>query len=135
MKIPQIDKQIFQRFNIKLAYLFGSQAKGNAAAESDFDIAVLFEKGNNHPDSLDKTVYLKEDLRDYFPNEVDIVALNQANSLLKYEVISNGRLLYAEDEKFRLDFEVLSINEYIDDKYTLEIYYDALNKRIEQGVF
>lgn len=135
MKIPKIDKQIFKKFDIKLAYLFGSQAKGKAASESDFDIAVLFEEDDGHPDFFDKTVYLKEDLRNYFPNEVDVVALNETNSLLKYEVISNGQPLYVEDEKFRLDFEVLSINEYIDDKYVREIYYNALKERIEKGVF
>lgn len=134
MKTPQIDKQIFQKFKVKLAYLFGSRAKGIAVKESDFDIAVLFEEGDGHPDFFDKGAYLKEDLRDYFPNEVDIVALNKANSLLKYEVISNGQPLYIEDEKFRLDFEVLSINEYIDEKYVREIYYSALKERVEKGV-
>lgn len=135
MKIPQIDKKIFKKFNIKLVYLFGSRAKGLFVGESDFDIAVLFEEGNGHSDFFDNTVYLKEDLRDYFPAEVDIVALNEANSLLKYEVISNGQLLYAKDERFRLDFEVLSINEYFDDKYVRDIYYNALKERIAKGVF
>lgn len=135
MRIPRIDKQIFKKHKVKIAYLFGSQAKGNAAKESDFDVAVLFEKGDGHPDFFDKSVYLKEDLRDYFPNEVDVAALNEAGNLLKYEVISNGHLLYAEDEDFRLDFEVLSINEYIDEKYVRELYYNALKERVEKGVF
>lgn len=133
--IPQINEQVFQKFSVKLAYLFGSQAKGTADKKSDFDIAVLFEEGDGQPDFFDKGVYLKEALRDYFPNEVDIVALNEANSLLKYEVISNGQLLYTADEKFRLDFEVLSITKYIDDRYMREIYYKALKERIEKGVF
>ncbi len=130
-----INKDIFQKHKVKLAYLFGSQAKGNAAEQSDFDIAVFFEEGNGHCDFFDKTVYLKEDLRDYFPSEVDISALNKANSLLKYEVIANGQLLYCCDERFRLDFEVLSVNEYIDDKYVRDIYYNALEERIEKGVY
>lgn len=131
----KIDPNLFKKFNIKLAYLFGSQAKGLSVAESDFDIAVLFSEKADKSDFLDEATYLKEDLRSYFPNEVDVVPLNNAGSLLKYEVISNGRLLYAEDERFRLDFEVLSVKEYIDDKYVRDIYYNALSERIEKGVF
>ncbi len=130
-----IDKDIFRKHNVQLAYLFGSQAKGNAAPESDFDVAVLFEEGDEHPDFFDKTVYLKKDLRDYFPAEVDVVALNKASSLLKYEVISNARSLYIKDENLRLDFEVLSINEYFDNKYSRNIYYNALKERVEKGIF
>jgi predicted nucleotidyltransferase len=130
----KINKNILKKHKVKLAYLFGSQAKGNAREQSDFDIAVLFEESSSHPDFFDRSVYLKEDLRNYFPNEVDIVALNKADSLLKYEVISNGQHLYIENEGLRLNFEVLSINEYIDDKYVRDIYYRALEERIEKGV-
>ena len=135
MNIPQIDKQIFKEFHIKLVYLFGSRAKGNVASESDFDIAVLFQENGDSLHFFDKIFYLKEKLRDYFPNEVDIVALNDANSLLKYEVISNGILLFADSERLRIDFEVLSAKQYIDDRYIRDIYYKALKKRIETGVF
>ena len=135
MKIPKIDEKSFKKFNVRLAYLFGSRAKGNAAPESDFDIAVLFEKDGGRTDYFDKAIYLAEDLRNYFPTEIDIVALNQAGSLLKYEVIANGQLLYRSDEKFRLDFEVSSVNEYIDDKYVRDIYYNALKERVEKGVY
>jgi predicted nucleotidyltransferase len=135
MNIPQIDKQIFKDFHIRLVYLFGSRAKGNVASESDFDIAVLFQENGDSSHFLDKTFYLKEELRDYFPNEVDIVALNDANSLLKYEVIANGILLFADSEKLRTDFEVLSVKQCIDDRYIRDIYYNALKERIEKGVF
>lgn len=131
----KINKNIFKKHKVKLAYLFGSRAKGNAARKSDFDIAVLFEKENDHTDYFDKAIYLADELRDYFPAEIDIAALNQAGSLLKYEVIANGRLLYSCDERFRLDFEVSSINEYIDDKYVRDIYYNALKERVEKGVY
>lgn len=130
----KIDPNLCKKFNIKLMYLFGSQAKGNAAKQSDFDIAVLFSEKVDKSDFLNEVAYLKEDLRSYFRNEVDIVPLNNAGSLLKYEVISNGQLLYAEDERFRLDFEVLSVKEYIDDKYMRDIYYKALSERVEKGV-
>lgn len=131
----RIDEKLFKKHNVKLAYLFGSRAKGEAAPNSDFDIAALFEEGDGHPDFFDKTVYLKEDLREHFPAEVDVTALNGAGSLLKYEAISHGQLLYAKDERFRIEYEVLSVNEYFDDKYIRDIYYHALEERIAKGVF
>lgn len=128
-----IDKNIFKKHKVKLAYLFGSQAKGNASEESDFDVAVLFEEKPEVLDFFDESAYLKEDLRPYFLNEVDVAALNNAGSLLKYEVISNGHVLYSDDESYRIDFEVRSTKEYIDNKYILDVYYTALEKRLKEG--
>ena len=133
MKIPQIDKKIFQKFNVKLAYLFGSQAKGNAAAESDFDLAVLFEEAGDKHNLFEKTLYLAEELRDYFPKRIDIVSLNDAPLLLKYEVVSNGQALYCANEAERIDFEVLIIKEYIDEEPLRNLYNQGLYKRILQG--
>ena len=126
----KVDKNVFRRANVKLAYLFGSRAKGVSAKKSDYDIAVLFKKKNGSSFFLNEASGLKDALRKYFPNEVDIVPLNDANSLLKYEAISAGIPLFSEDEKFRIDFEVLSVKEYIDDQYMRDIYTDALTKRL-----
>ena len=131
----KIDPNIFKKHQVKLAYLFGSRAKGNAVEESDYDVAILFEKETDGLDFLDRAAYLKEDLRPYFPNEVEVVPLNEADSILKYEVISNGQVLYSYDEGYRVDFEVAAITGYIDDRHTLDIYYAALEKRVNEGVF
>lgn len=128
-----IDKNIFKKHKVKLAYLFGSQAKGRPAPESDYDIAILFAKETDDIYFLNETAYLIDDIRPYFPNEVDIVPLNAADSLLKYEVIYYGKLLYADDERGRIDFEVSSLKEYIDDKHVRDIYFSALEKKIEEG--
>lgn len=130
MKPIQIKKHIFKKHYVRLAYLFGSQAKGLSAKKSDYDIAVLFKKKKGSSFFLNEASGLKDALRKYFPNEVDIVPLNDANSLLKYEAISAGIPLFSEDEKFRIDFEVLSVKEYIDDQYIRDIYTDALTKRL-----
>ena len=135
MKPIEIKKRIFKKFNVKLAYLFGSRVKGSSVKKSDFDIAILFKEKNNSLDFFDETIYLKDALIKYFPNEINIVALNDADSLLKYEVISHNILLYSDDQKFRIDFEVLSVKEYIDDQYMRNIYFDALTKRIQKGAF
>lgn len=133
MKIHHIDKQIFQKFNVKLAYLFGSQAKGNPAPESDFDIAVLFKKPPSDSLALRETMNLSSDLSEYLPAKIDIVSLHYAPLLLKYEIVAHHQVLYCEDERDRINFEVAVIKEYIDEEPIRRLYNDALYKRILQG--
>ena len=129
-----IDKNIFKKHNVKLAYLFGSRVKDNAAKESDYDVAALFKELQD-PLALVETMNLSADLRAFFPSKVDLVSLNFAPLLLKYEVVAHNQVLYCEDEKERIDFEVRTTKMYLDEKYTLEIYYRAMEERIKQGVF
>ena len=131
MKIPKIDEKIFKKFNVKLAYLFGSQAKDNSASQSDYDIAVLLENPSDNL-ALEETSFLSLELNKFFPAKVDIVSLNAASLLLKYEVVAHSQVLYSEDEKERINFEVSIIKEYIDEEPLRNLYNQALYKRILQ---
>jgi len=130
-----IDKELFKKHKVKLAYLFGSRAKGNAAPESDFDLAVLFEEPPSDSLALRETMNLSSDLYGYFPAKIDIVSLHYAPLLLKYEVVAHHRVLYCNDEKERINFEVAVTKEYIDEQYVRDIYYNALKERIEKGTY
>lgn len=132
---PKIDKGIFKKHKVKLAYLFGSQAKGNAAETSDFDVAVLFKRPPSDPLALRETMELSSDLSKFFPNKIDVISLHYAPLLLKYEVVAHNTVLYCENEKERIDFEVAVTKEYIDEQYVRDIYYNALKERIEKGVY
>ena len=127
-----IDKNIFKELNIKLAYLFGSRAKGSSAEKSDIDIAVLFEKNPFDPLALKETDALLRKLRVFSTAKFDIVSLNNASLLLKYEVVAHGQPLYCEDEAERINFEVLIIKEYIDEEPIRKLYNKAFYKRILQ---
>lgn len=129
-----INKDIFQKHKVKLAYLFGSQAKGIAGPESDFDVAVLFKEPPLDPLALRETMDLSSDLYTYFPAKIDIVSLHYAPLLLKYEIVAHSQVLYSKDEKERINFEVSVIKEYIDEEPVRKLYNDALYKRILQGV-
>jgi len=95
---PKIDPKIFQKYGVKIAYLFGSRAKNFAAPNSDFDIGVLFKE--NSSDLLDRSFRLGSELQKFFPAEVDVRVLNQAPSLFRYEVISCN-LPYIRDIYFQ----------------------------------
>lgn len=129
----KIDERIFKKFNVKLAYLFGSYAKSSSAPESDIDIAVLFKEQPSDPLALKETTFLSLELAKFFPQKVDVISLNNASLLLKYEVVSSGRILYCESETDRINFEVSVTKEYIDEAPIRDIYNQALYKKILQG--
>lgn len=132
MRIPHIDPEIFKKFHVKLAYLFGSRAKGNAGAGSDYDIAVLFAKEPRDSLAMKETALLSLELKKYFPKRLEIVSLNAAPLLLQYEVVAHGQPLYCQDGAQRSQFEVLVIKKYIDEQPLRDLYNQALHKAILQ---
>ncbi len=71
---------------VQAVYLFGSQARGQEKEDSDIDIAVLLE--NNYTEkSGEIKVKLYEELIKEGLDNIDLVILNQASALLKYEVV------------------------------------------------
>ena len=71
--------------NILVAYLFGSYARGVETLQSDADIAVLLsEVPEKH---LEYYLHLERKLAEALEKDVDLVFLNDAPPLLKYQVI------------------------------------------------
>ena len=134
MKI-EINKDICNQYRVKLLYLFGSKAKNTSSNKSDLDIAALFEDEITDFSLLKRLSELSAELSKNLPGSIDLVSLNNASSLLKYEVIANNQLLYSRNEEERIMYEVLAVKEYIDNQRIRDIYYNALRKRITEGVF
>jgi hypothetical protein len=88
---------------ILAVYLFGSQSTGKAKPESDLDLALLLYPGQEDDFSL---LELAVSLEKALGRRVDLVILNRAGELLKYQVRRYGRLLYDRDPRLRKQFEV-----------------------------
>jgi len=127
---PKIDPKIFQKYGVKIAYLFGSRAKNSAAPESDFDIGAFFKEDGS--DLLDKSFRLGSELQKFFPAKVDVRVLNGAPSLFRYEVISCNLSLYCKNEDERIEYEVRTAKEYIDDRHIRDIYFQAVCERLSK---
>lgn len=110
--------------DILVAYLFGSMAKGAAGRLSDVDIAVLTSK--DRPLTLDDRLCLMGKLADILRREVDVVALNEAPPLLRFEVIRWGKVLYCRDEAERIAFEERAIDDYLDMNRIEKEYLECL---------
>jgi hypothetical protein len=117
----------------ELVYLFGSQPRGKAWAESDVDVAVLLGPSVPRERYGMVRVQLISELMSVFgSNEVDVVILNQASPLLTYAgVIQGGRLLFEKDRLSRIRFEVRAFQEYVDTAPLREIQNRYLKEAIQ----
>lgn len=121
-QILELKKLFGKHSEIKLVYLFGSQATGKAGKMSDFDFAFYL-------DTKDKSKYfdLKLELigkiaRIIKNDKVDIVILNTTESPeLKYFIIKDGKLIYSK-EPYKLLVEPRILNEFFDFNTQLKKY-------------
>lgn len=130
----KIDKNLLQGLDINTLYLFGSRVRGVFDKSSDIDIAVLFSKNLAPQAAFENIILLEDSLRQLNPFLFDLVPLNSASSILKYEVISNSKILYCADNNHRIDYEVKSIKEYIDEQFYRNIYNNLLSERILERI-
>jgi predicted nucleotidyltransferase len=95
-------------FPVALAYLFGSQATGRAGAQSDCDLAVLFDCKVTSDDRY----LLAHQLTELLDRDVDLVDLACAPVELVYNVIATGQILYEKDRTTRVEFKARALGLY-----------------------
>jgi predicted nucleotidyltransferase len=78
---------------VKLAVLFGSTARDQARKDSDVDLGLLLD-----PVSRSERLHVEAELARAAAREVDIVYLNEAPPLLRFEIARDGILLLEREE-------------------------------------
>ena len=97
--------------DIVAVWAFGSAADGCVRPGSDQDIGVQFDP----EPGIDRLCQLRADITGALDFEdVDLVLLNDASSILRFQAVS-GNLLYSADEGKRAAFVSLACREYEDD--------------------
>ena len=92
------------------AWAFGSAQEGQVAPGSDVDVGVWFEA----PPSFELQLALLARLQGTLGvDEVDLVVLNEANPILRFEALS-GQTLYCRDRSRCAGFASLTAREYED---------------------
>lgn len=76
-------------------YSFGSRARGQGTARSDFDLAILLSTPISLREELRLRAGVVEELR---TDDVDLVLLRNAPPALRYEIVATGRRMFARDE-------------------------------------
>ncbi len=121
--------------SVKLAYLFGSTARGESNCLSDIDIAVLFDDALLRKESFDPQVELISELTCILKTDnVDLVVLNDSPLLLTYNIIREGIILKS-DEPLRVKFETKVMSRYLDERYHIERHAKESLKRTSESGF
>ena len=104
-----------------LAYLFGSQARHGRG--QDVDLALLMPE--------EKRPYtLQQSINEFLDTErIDIIDLRRATPVMRFEIMSTGRCIYAHDEDIQIDMELSWLREYKDTAWLRKKHEQALRER------
>ena len=109
---------------VQLAYLFGSLVAGQHG--HDVDLALLMA-GDHKP------YRLRDQIIDCLGTErVDIVDLQRAAPVLRFEIVSSGRCLHSRDPDLPLAFALATVRLYQDTNYLRQVQNEILQERMEQ---
>ncbi len=112
---------------VRLAYVFGSMARGEARASSDVDIGVVLDATMPPVDLAE----LAEKLEGALSRRVDLLDLDRASPLLRRELLRDGVLLLCRDEVERAEFESRALAEYLDTQHLRDVQRQYLRERVE----
>ena len=111
--------------SIRLAVVFGSVARERSRRDSDVDIGVLLDE--NGPDIAQA---LEVDLSRALRRTVDLIVLNTAPPLLRFEVAREGEVLFARDPYDWTDFKARAMVDWWDWAPTARRLHAAVAARL-----
>ena len=115
---------------IRLAVLFGSAASGRARPDSDVDIAVLGE----HELDAGAESRLARTLSLATGRNVDLIRLQRASTLLKWQIASKGVPLVERTPGEFARFRAMAASEYLEFAPAFSYHGEIFRRRlIEQG--
>lgn len=111
---------------MRFIILFGSRVSCGIRKDSDFDVAVLTESEKNISKDIDyynDILFFLSDALDIPDYKLDLTNLNNANPLLRYEVVFSGELLYGDRTDYD-EYRAFAFKDYIDARplFNLEKY-------------
>lgn len=112
---------------VRLATAFGSVARGDERSGSDVDIGLLLD-----PHTPELRSRIEADLGRAAGREIDVVYLDAAPPLLRFEIASDGVLLAARDRSDWVDFRARAMIDWWDWAPTARIITDAAIRRLRE---
>jgi predicted nucleotidyltransferase len=112
---------------VRLAVLFGSTARGASKEASDLDVGVLFEPGSRPAASFE--VALSRATR----RHVDLVFLDEAPPLLRFEIARDGRTLVERVPHSWADFKARAMLDWWDWAPLARRLHASAVRRVREG--
>lgn len=109
-KIKELTQALKRIGGIQAAYLFGSQAKQKAGILSDVDVAILIDRKCSLTAQREVGLTAFQTItRILDRNDIDLVELDRASTILRYAVTVHGRPLFVRPgrDTYRLPFRIL----------------------------
>ncbi|AQQ55420.1 type VII toxin-antitoxin system MntA family adenylyltransferase antitoxin [Planococcus lenghuensis] len=107
-KLEQVKHFLIDRLSPMLLIVFGSTANGTARQDSDLDIAFL---SNQQFDEY-QVFIIAQELAAILNQDVDLIDLARASTVFQMQIVSSGKLLFGEDERQRMEFEMKTYKMY-----------------------
>lgn len=111
LNVSQVLDELHTVFpSLSAAYLFGSAARGQMLPDSDIDVAIDIGRALSATECWNAMQHLAVRAG----REVDLVDFRTASDVLRHQVLTTGRRLFARDEVAQAIFEAAALSEYFD---------------------
>jgi hypothetical protein len=125
----QIIRVISRYPSVQAVYLFGSHAEGRIKPDSDIDLALVGPCNELQKDKLNiLSDFVAEGL-----DRVDLVLLDGADPILRFEAVHHNCLIYARSDFDHGGYFSRSLREYFDLEPYLKIQRAAVKMRLLHG--
>lgn len=129
-KLEEGLNEVFEDFpEVEAVFLFGSVAEDRVGAESDLDLAIVPSGAGLRERRLDLLSAL---VRAGF-DDVDLVFLDTADVVLRYEAVRPNLLIYAREGFDHGEYYSRALREYWDFLPYLELQRESMKRRILYG--
>ena len=130
MEMPErLQRQALAWPEVKLAVLFGSQARGDALPGSDADLGLLLD-----PYSPELRFRIEAELGRAAGRPVDVVLLDDAPPLLRFEIACDGVLLFQREDHLWTDFKARAMVDWWDWAPTHRMIAAGVIRRLRERV-
>ncbi len=117
---------------VRVAYIFGSVARGEAGPLSDLDVAVLLGRELPEWEALGLAGDIAAEIEPLGGGPVDVVILDAAPPALRFSVISEGSIIFNQDDDLRQRFEEWTVAQYLDTEHLRRTYRSYLYRRLRE---